>query len=195
MRSSRSVEHKERTPLSQEPHNPSVRRLVNLRLNLEGGRDCGGDRVGTVDRSELADPDAVRVLGTHLVGDVNAESTLTHTAGSGERDQAVLLEHSDDRGEIGGAPHERVAGQTDRGAGRGFVAEDFALQRPELGRRFEPQFFAEHRPEALVVVERLSVASFCCQCAHAQRHRLLAVRVFNDETFGSVGGVGGPPQS
>ena len=67
--------------------------------------------------------------------------------------------------------------------GEAFWAKDLLFDRPELGRRLDPQIVEQANPPKSVRVERFCLAPAAVQRDHQQREQVLARGVFSDEAL------------
>ena len=75
------------------------------------------------------------------------------------------------------------------------MAQDLALERPELGRRVQANFLGQAAPEGVVGPYGIDGAAGGGQRPHEQLHRPLAQRLYDDERLGSRQRVERPAQA
>jgi hypothetical protein len=82
------VQDEQRPALPQQRAQRILDRSPARLPHVAGAGDRHGDQGGVVDRSEVDEPDAVRVHGGHVLGDAARQAGLADAARPGQRDQA-----------------------------------------------------------------------------------------------------------
>jgi hypothetical protein len=187
------VEHDQQLPVGENLREPA--RVGEL----ESARDRRSDAGGVPDRGELDQNAPTRERLRTLSAGIEREPRLADSAGSHQRDEAVLVEetpqittlavpsdewrerHRDRRSLRGDAWRERRS--EDRCVECRVVDEDRALEAPELGPRLQAELVSEDPPALLEDPQCVRLTAVPVQREHEQTSGLLAEWMRGDERF------------